>query len=130
MGRMAVVREQEVRRLEQRRRRALVTADRSELEGLLSDRLILTHTNGLTEGKSSFIASLGVTVTFKRIDPMEETVVVSEQVAVVSARISVTVEVESRSEPMELENRILSVWTQEASAWRLLAYQATRIQNL
>jgi hypothetical protein len=119
----------EILALEHRRRAALVAQDKGELETLLSDELVFTHTNGMCEGKRAFIDSIGRVVTFQDIVGLEDSIVLHDRVAVISAKLAVTVKVINMAEPIHLQNRILSIWSPESTGWRQLAYQATKIES-
>ncbi|MGE3143276.1 MAG: nuclear transport factor 2 family protein [Hyphomonadaceae bacterium] len=113
-------------RLEEQRRAAFVAADKAALGRLLSDTLILTHTNGMAEGKESFMASLGAKVRFHVVEALEEDIVVLGAMAVVSGRLRVEVQ-PAGADVLSFQTRITGVWAREGADWRLIRYQATRI---
>ena len=112
--------------LEQTRRDAFVSGDVAVLDKLLSENLIFSHTNGMVEGKASFIASLGTKVRFLRIESVEEDIAAFDDVAVVVGELRVDVQ-PTGMDLMQLRTRISAAWAKEAGDWRLIRYQATRI---
>ena len=112
--------------LEAQRRAAFIAADATALGRLMSDQLILTHTTGMAEGKTSFIASLQGGLRFTSIEAVSEVIAVYGEAAVVSGELRVGVQTPAGA-ALALRTRITSVWAREAGEWRLTRYQATRI---
>ena len=45
----------------------------------------------------------------------------------ISAELALVVQAQGMDAPLNMQNRVLSVWAREGDAWRQVAYQATRI---
>ena len=111
---------------EAKRCEALLAADLSALEPLLSERLAFGHANAVTDDKAQLLTkmasgnivyqTLGVTDT--RIIELGETVLLLSRL---------TAQVTVGGQEKLIDNQTLSVWVNEAGQWRLVAYQPTPI---
>lgn len=119
--------EAEVMELERQRRAALVAGDRPALEALLSEDLLHIHTDGKADTKGYFLDQLGKRVRFLSITPGAEQAIVRDGCVVISAELALVVQAQGMDAPLNMQNRVLSVWAREGDAWRQVAYQATRI---
>ncbi len=116
-----------IKQLEQARFDALVTGNWVALDRLLSDRLVFVHPTGVVDSKQSYIAKLKVRNPYVSITPVEQTLLVHGDVAVVTGETH-TVALRDPPEQNVLRKiRMICVWAVESSGWRLIRYQSTFI---
>lgn len=115
-----------IRGLERERFRAMVDADGTSLDELLSDNVIYVHTNGKRETKQQFIDA--ITAGRRRYRQIEiqsqEVLPVGRETCVVSGRA--LIEMEANSGALLFPIAYTAIQTQEDGHWRLVAWQATR----
>ena len=111
---------------EAKRCEALLAADLSALEPLLSERLAFGHANAVTDDKAQLLTKMAsgnivyqtLEVTVTRIIELGETVLLLSRL---------TAQVTVGGQEKLIDNQTLSVWVNEAGQWRLVAYQPTPI---
>jgi hypothetical protein len=119
-------REAALRKAEQARFDANVTADAKVLGELLSDDLEYTHSNGDFDTKSSFIESL----TSGRRDYVKSDIIIQSvrifgDVAVIRGKAIVTVADNGQSRDLDL--RYLDVWKWQNGKWQMTSWQSARM---
>ncbi|MGE3302007.1 MAG: nuclear transport factor 2 family protein [Hyphomonadaceae bacterium] len=117
-----------IARLEKERCAALVAADKEALNRLLSDSLVVFHTDGRKDDKARYIGNLGGGFRYSVMNALDQTIAIHDGAAIVSGSMHVEV-VTAKQETAALDTRITCVWAKEAGAWRLTHYQATRIAS-
>lgn len=118
--------EQEIRRVEERRFRAMTGVDTAELKEILADDLIYTHSSGVVDTKEQFIASLTSGRTkYKSIDIEEMRVRLYGETRVVNGRARVRVESQGRENNLHL--RFMDVYVKRGGRWQMVAWQSTRL---
>jgi hypothetical protein len=106
------------------RRAAMISANRNQLESILSERLVWTHSSGAVERREAFIANIeDGTVRYLELQtPAIEVMALSDSWLCVG-------ELAGRAErdgvEKALRGRFLSAWTQEAGALKMVAWQTT-----
>jgi ketosteroid isomerase-like protein len=106
--------------------KAMLQADRAELERLTADRLSYGHSSGLVESKSQFVDVIASRKTiYKSITLSEPSIVVAGDNAIVRHIFSNTSETNGKTASISVG--ILQVWQRQAGGWRLLARQAFRL---
>lgn len=116
----------EVRQAEQEWIAAIKSQDRDALEVILSQDLVYTHSSGLVEDKSQYIAA--VTGGSQKYDAVnyEATVIrIYGMTAVVATKA--TMSGSTKGQPFNAQLRLLHVWVKEADKWVLVAHQTTRL---
>lgn len=120
--------EREVREVTERRFAAMVRADTAELERLLADDLTYTHSNGQVETREKFLASIASkAVVYKSIEPSGVEVRVYGEAAVATGRVEMKVTAAGRD--LAFVARFTAVYVREDGAWRLAAWQTTRLEG-
>ncbi len=117
----------DLRAADDERTAAIIAADAARLDAILSDDLSYAHSNGVTEDKAAFIATLssGRTVyksfeyTRHRFIPVAPGVVLMTGRALIRAG--------SAEQQNLLDLNFLAVWRQESGKWRFLAWQSARL---
>jgi len=116
--------EREVRQTEERRLKALVDDDFATLEAILADDLTYTHSNALVDTKASFMAALRSGKTkYEAVDRQPPLVRVYGDTAIMTGQASVGL----RGRPDRLELRYTLLYVRQAGAWRMVAWQSTRL---
>ncbi|MGE3141713.1 MAG: nuclear transport factor 2 family protein [Hyphomonadaceae bacterium] len=118
---------EEIRRLEARRRAAMLAADRDALAELVSPDLEYTHTNGNTETRDEFLAKVGKGATFSQYDAVQETVSLYGDIAIVSGEMAVGAKIADGGPDLSLRTKMLGVWAKEGGRWRQIRFQVTKI---
>jgi len=118
--------EAQVLACEARRCEALLAADIEALDGMLSARLVFAHATASYEDKASLLGKMASgAIVYKTLSVTEQRVIDLGDTALLLSRLTAAVTV--GGQPRDIDNRTLSVWTREAGAWRLVAYQPTAI---
>jgi ketosteroid isomerase-like protein len=118
--------EDEIRKLEDRRYRAMCEADAATLEELLSDTLVYTHSNASTDGKASYIANVKAKKwNYRRIERPIESIQMHGDCAVVTGQVRIDILLDGA--PKTLNSRYTNVWVKGAHGWRMTAWQSTPI---
>jgi ketosteroid isomerase-like protein len=106
--------------------KAMVGADKSALEGLVSDQLSYGHSSGKVENKAQFVDAIASKKTiFKSISLTDGTVAVVGNNAI--ARHIFSAEVESGGQASSPKIGVMQVWVKDGSNWKLLARQAFKL---
>jgi hypothetical protein len=106
--------------------KAMLRADKAELERLVADQLSYGHSSGLVESKSQFIDVIAnKTTIYKTITLSEPSTVIAGDNAIVRHIFSNTSETNGKTASISVG--ILQVWQRQGTGWRLLARQAFRL---
>jgi hypothetical protein len=118
--------EAEVTRAVDAFRKAMIAADRKQLEVLCADQLSYGHSSGKLQTKSVFIeeATSGKSV-WKSLNHLDQTVRVVGDDAIV--RFIFAGESESEGKINSVKIGVLMVWQKQEGNWKLLARQAFKI---
>ena len=113
-------------KLEDERRAAMLGSDTEALDRLLHDELAYVHSTGGTDTKDSYIGALKAgTFDYKALECEDRTIKVHSDIGMVFYHMIADVEI--RGTLRHLDNRVLAVWVREAGQWRLLAVQSGAI---
>jgi hypothetical protein len=119
---------EDVRAVDLRRIRALIHADRAELEAVLADDLTYGHGDGRMQTKPDLLTALtsGV-VTYQSYDGPPPAVRIQDNVALLTGVAEL--EATARGTRVKLWLRYLAVYVKREGAWRLTAYQSSRLEQ-
>lgn len=118
--------EVEVRAVNDQRFEAMVKGDVAALDGLLSNDLTYTHSNGTVETKRQFLDSIASKILeYRFIDAKDVQVRVHGDAAIVTGRASV--KLAARGQETDLPLRFTAVYLREGGEWKLAAWQSTRV---
>lgn len=118
----------EIMACEQARCAALLDRDVAALSNLLSDRLVFTHANALSEGKDAIVAKMKAgSLVYRSLDVTDQQVIDLGDTALLLSRLTALVTVGATDK--RIDNRTLSVWTREEGHWRLISYHPTPIRS-
>jgi ketosteroid isomerase-like protein len=114
----------QVRAAEDRRYAAMLAADVGALDGLLSDRLVYTHSSGSRDTKESFLSKMrsGALAYVSVEHPESQLIVLGDAVLIIG---EMHAEIQAGGASRRLDNASLSVWAAEDGGWRLAAFQNT-----
>jgi ketosteroid isomerase-like protein len=116
-----------IKQLERDRFDALVAGNWAALDQLLSDRLVFVHPTGVVDSKESYMAKLKVRNPYVSITPVEQTVLVHGDVAVVTGETHTLALRDPPEQNLLRKIRMICVWALKGSDWRLIRYQSTFI---
>lgn len=107
-------------------RKAMVDADKSNLELLTAEDLSYGHSSGTIEDKTTFVESLvSGKSDFVTINLADQNIKIVEDVALV--RHKLTGDVLDGGKPGSVNLGVLLVWTKQDGQWKLLARQAYKL---
>lgn len=110
------------------RYRAMLAGDTQALDGLLSEDLVYTHSNGASDDKPQYMAAIGARVfDYRRCE--RETAHFQDYGHVALLHGTVRLEAMVAGQLKQLHNQYLTVWVREGDAgvWRLRAWASTLI---
>jgi ketosteroid isomerase-like protein len=116
-----------IKKIEQARLDALVATDIKALERLLSDSLVFVHPTGKVDTKASYISALIARNPYVSINPVEQTIVVHGDVAVVTGETHTVALRDPPEENVLRKIRMICVWALDGGEWRVIRYQSTFI---
>ncbi len=117
---------QEILAADARRFAAMIQGDQAALDGLLAGDLTYTHSSGQVETKAQFLESLrSGTLRYLSAQPSDQAVRLYGDTAVVTGRAEV--KVSNQGQEAALSLRFTEVWVRSGGAWKLTAWQSTRI---
>ena len=112
---------------ERQRCDAMIAGDLAALDASLATELQFHHATGTVDDKAAFLAKMAAgRIVYTAIAWSEERVTsLGPDHALLTGRMTTDVRVEGVEK--RLNNRVMTVWTQQAGDWRLLAFQSTPI---
>jgi ketosteroid isomerase-like protein len=109
-----------------RRFDAMLQGDLAALEGLLAEDLTYTHSSGKAETRAQFLESLrSGKLRYLAASRSDVAVRVYGDTAVVTGRAEM--KVSSQGQELTLPIRFTEVWVKSGGAWKLAAWQSTRV---
>jgi ketosteroid isomerase-like protein len=118
--------ETELAGIEKQRFAAMLAADVAALDRLLSPDLTYTHSSARVETKQEYIEAIKTGASkYKVIEPEDIRVRVYGSTAVLTGRCRF--EVTSGGQDLKLRVRYTDVYVNRDGAWRMVAWQSTRI---
>jgi hypothetical protein len=112
---------------ERRRCAAMMANDANALNTLIDERLRFSHATGSIDDKAAYLAKVATgRITYLSIDWSEQSVMSFGHIALLTGRMTSQVRVEGTEK--RLDNRVLAVWINDESMWRLIAFQPTPLQ--
>jgi hypothetical protein len=106
--------------------KALVAADKAQLEKLTAPELSYGHSGGRVESQVQFVDALvSKKSSFSAIDMSKVTTSMVGDLAIVRGHMSAIVT--STGTPVKTELEILMVWQKRSGEWKLLARQAYKV---
>ena len=117
---------QDVREVEKRRIQHMTGNDLTQLERVLSDDLIYTHSSGRVESKEQFLSALrSGEIKYEAMDHEDVEVKVYGDTAVLTGRSEV--KLKSKGEDRSFPIRFTLVYAKQEGQWRMVAWQSTRL---
>jgi ketosteroid isomerase-like protein len=115
---------EELRKLEDRRYRAMCEADAGALEALLADSLVYTHSYGGADSKASYLAGIRAKKwVYRKIERPKEDIQVHGDCAVITGQVRI--ELLSDGKPKTLNSAFTNVWIKGPKGWQMVAWQST-----
>jgi hypothetical protein len=103
--------------------KAMLAADRAQLEALVADQLSYGHSSGTLQTKAQFVdVIVDKRTIYKSIVLSEPTTVIAGNEAIVRHSAAVEAEVDGKSVSAKIG--VLQVWVRQDGRWKLLARQA------
>jgi ketosteroid isomerase-like protein len=118
--------ETEVANVVERLRKAMVDANRADLDAIASEKLSYGHSTGRVENKQEFVENIATGKSdFTSIELKEQVITVSGNTAVV--RHELHAKTNDGGKPGEAHIKILLVFQKQGGKWLLLARQAVKM---
>jgi hypothetical protein len=117
--------EKKILDLEKQRIAAMVKKDVATLDALLADDMSYTHSGGTTDTKASFIKLIRERGRYLGVDYSNTQVITSGANAVIVRGIAQIRLENTPAHPMIF----VDVWVLRNGAWKMVAWQATRVQT-
>ncbi|MNS49812.1 hypothetical protein D3C72_824410 [compost metagenome] len=116
---------QHIEALEARRRQAMIDLDMDFLEGIYTDDLTYSHSDGKSDSKKGYLQGMraGIWI-YRSFESRQEHIRRVGACAVITGLIDMDVII--RGEPMLLNSRYISVWREGDAGWQMMAWQSTR----
>ena len=115
---------EDIRKLEDRRYKAMCDADAKALEELLADSLVYTHSYGGSDGKSSYLDGIrSKKWLYRRIERPKENIQLHGDCAVITGQARI--ELLSDGKPKTLNSAYTNVWIRGPKGWQIVAWQST-----
>jgi len=113
-----------IRKLEDRRFKAMVDADAATLDKLLADTLVYTHSYGGSDSKLIYIAGVHAKKwVYRKIERLKENIQVHGDCAIVTGQVRI--ELLSDGKPKTLNSAYTDVWVNGEKGWQMVAWQST-----
>ena len=112
---------------ENRRCQAMLANDNAALAELLDSRLYFSHATGAVDDRGSYLAKMA-TGRIRYVDVLwaeQQVTLLGPHAAMLTGRMTTDVEVEGVAK--RLNNRVITLWSNSAEGWLLLAFQSTPI---
>ncbi|AYB33869.1 nuclear transport factor 2 family protein [Chryseolinea soli] len=107
-------------------RKAMVDADKAALEKITADALSYGHSSGKIEDKAAFVDAIVTGKSdFKTIELADQTITVSENLALVRHKLSG--ETNNDGQPGTVNLGVLLVWQKQKGQWKLIGRQAFKL---
>lgn len=107
-------------------RKAMVDADKAALEKITADALSYGHSSGKIEDKAAFVDAIVTGKSdFKTIELADQTITISENVALVRHKLSG--ETNNDGQPGTVNLGVLLVWQKQKGQWKLIGRQAFKL---
>jgi ketosteroid isomerase-like protein len=114
----------ELRKLEDRRYKAMCEADAAVLDELLADSLVYTHSYGGADTKASYLAGIrSKKWQYRKIERPKEDIQVHGDCALITGRVKI--ELLSDGQPKTLNSAFTNVWIKGPEGWQMVAWQST-----
>ena len=114
----------EIRKLEDRRSKAMCDADAKVLDELLADSLVYTHSYGGADSKASYLDGIrSKKWQYRKIERPKESIQLHGDCAVVTGQVRI--ELLSEGKPKTLNSAYTNVWIKGAKGWQMVAWQST-----
>lgn len=114
----------DIRKLEDRRYKAMCDADAATLGELLADSLVYTHSYGGADSKTSYLDGIrSKKWLYRKIERPKEDIQLHGDCAVVTGRVRI--ELLSEGKPKTLNSAYTNVWIKGAKGWQMVAWQST-----
>ena len=108
-------------------RKAMVSADKTTLDGITLDQLTYGHSSGKLEDKKTFVENItNGNSHFLDITLTDQTITVVKETAIVRHKLSANTDDKGKG-PGKVELYILLVWQKNGGKWKLLARQAVKV---
>ena len=114
----------ELRKLEDRRYKAMCDADAATLDELLADTLVYTHSYGGADSKRSYLDGVRAKKwQYRKIERPKEDMQIHGDCAVITGRVKI--ELVADGQPKTLNSAFTNVWIKGARGWQMVAWQST-----
>lgn len=118
--------EKEVAEAVEKMRKAMINANKAELENIAAEELSYGHSSGKIENKAEFIEALvSGKSDFETIELMDQSIKVAGNTAIVRHKLAG--KVKDNGKPGNVNLGVLLIWQNQNGEWKLLARQAFKL---
>lgn len=118
--------EQQIAAAVEKLKKAIVNADKQQLEALTAAELSYGHSSGKIEDKAAFVEALtSGTSDFEKIDLADQTIKIVDNTALVRHQLTGILNTAGTKSAVKLG--VLLVWQKQKGTWKLLARQAFKL---
>jgi ketosteroid isomerase-like protein len=115
--------DKEILSLEDKRFAAMINKDFGALEAMVHEKLLYTHSSGVTDTKASWLESIKTgKVKYKSAACSERKVRILGDVALINGRAQI--EADIGGQPRTLKLLFLNAWTRTPQGWKFVAWQS------
>lgn len=106
----------------------VINADATQLNSVLDDELIYTHTTGTTESKNEFLETVqSQRINYKVIEPIDVAIRLEANIAIITGTVNIEGEVENSG--IEFSAKFVEVSRFVEGQWKLVTWQTVRVQK-
>ena len=114
----------DIRKLEDRRYKAMCDADAKALDELLADSLVYTHSYGGADSKASYLDGIrSKKWQYRKVERPKESIQLHGDCAVVTGQVRI--ELMADGQAKTLNSAYTNVWIKGAKGWQMAAWQST-----
>ena len=117
----------EIKRCEEARGKALVSADWKALDALVADDVVHIHANGHIENKVQYLESVKTKLEFLKVERVSLNVRSYGEIAIATGVLHQTIRVKGPGTVVEIQAATTQTWIRRNGSWLQNSFHASRI---
>lgn len=105
----------------------LVERDYDQLERLLDEELVYTHSTGLVQDKAAYLDYVRGSLAYVSVEHTQARARLLGEAALLTCNLKSVMRVEGQAASVTIHTHVMQVWLPAPCGWRLAAFQATRM---